>query len=170
MDFILFPVRTVRNDKNGKEHGKFTEWYENGQKSTEENYKDGELDGKSTRWIHRMVRKRDGKRTSWYGITEGNYNDGKNDGIWTEWYKSGQKQSERNYKDGKEHGSKTHYSYYENGQKKQEEKFSIRPPKVWYVKDGKFTSWYESGNIRTEATYKDGVCISGRRQNKINCY
>ena len=29
------------NYKDGKRHGKWTEWYENGQKQFEENYKDG---------------------------------------------------------------------------------------------------------------------------------
>ena len=34
----------------GKEYRKKTYWYENGQKSSERNYKDGELEGKETEW------------------------------------------------------------------------------------------------------------------------
>ena len=37
--------RRERNYKDGKEDGLCTEWYQNGQKFVEENYKDGKLDG-----------------------------------------------------------------------------------------------------------------------------
>ena len=36
--------------KNGRKDGKWTWWYENGQKKREKNYKDGKLDGKDTDW------------------------------------------------------------------------------------------------------------------------
>jgi len=38
------------NYKDGDLDGKWTEWYENGQKSLEANYKDGDLDGKVAYW------------------------------------------------------------------------------------------------------------------------
>ena len=41
-------------------------WYENGQKNTELNYKDGKLDGQQTEWNE------NGQKES-----EGNYKDGK---------------------------------------------------------------------------------------------
>ena len=38
------------NYKDGKEEGKWTEWYANGQKWEESNYKDGKEEGKWTEW------------------------------------------------------------------------------------------------------------------------
>ena len=84
-----------------------TKFYENGQKSSEINYKDGKLHGLSTRWHE------NGKK-SW----EGNLKDGKVHGLSTSWYEDGQKKTEINWKDGKMHGLLTKWD--ENGQKKSE--------------------------------------------------
>jgi len=40
----------VKNYKDGKLDGLYTEWYENGQKVKEGNYKDGKDDGLYTEW------------------------------------------------------------------------------------------------------------------------
>ena len=81
-------------------------WYrENGQKDTEGTYKDGELDGKWTRWHE------NGQKSS-----EGTYKDGKEDGLWTLWYENGQKESERTYKDGELDGLWTYWD--EDGNKR----------------------------------------------------
>ena len=71
--------------------GKATSLYENGQKWSEANFKDGKLDGLAVGWHE------NGQKES-----EVNFKDGKFHGLWTEWHKNGQKKSERNYKDGKE--------------------------------------------------------------------
>ena len=78
-----------RTSKDGKENGLWTEWYENGQKEEEGTWKDGERDGLHTRWSP------NGKESS-----EVLYNDGKQDGLRTYWYANGQKWYERTYKDG----------------------------------------------------------------------
>ena len=82
-----------RTSKDGKENGLWTEWYENGQKEEEGTWKDGERDGLHTRWSP------NGKESS-----EVLYNDGKQDGLRTYWYANGQKWHERTYKDGEEDG------------------------------------------------------------------
>jgi antitoxin component YwqK of YwqJK toxin-antitoxin module len=43
-------VKSLGEIWGGKRDGKYTLWYENGQKSAEGNYKDGRLDGKSAVW------------------------------------------------------------------------------------------------------------------------
>jgi len=65
-------------------------YYEDGQISSERNYKDGQLDGKLTRYYE------NGQIEE-----EVNYKDGKKDGKWTIYYENGQIEGERNYKDGK---------------------------------------------------------------------
>ena len=83
------------------------EYYENGQKQSQLNFKDGKMDGLGTRWY------RNGQMEK-----EVTYRDGKKDGLLTEWYGNGQKRLELNYKDGKEDGLTT--LWYENGKKQGE--------------------------------------------------
>jgi antitoxin component YwqK of YwqJK toxin-antitoxin module len=65
-------------------------WYhENGQKSDERTYKDGEFDGISTLWYENGQKE-----------YEGTWKDGKEDGLETWWYKNGQKWEKSTYKDG----------------------------------------------------------------------
>jgi len=152
--------------KEGKKDGKWTDWYENGQKSFEQTYKDGELDGLYTAW-YKNGQKRE----------EETYKDGENDGLSTVWYKNGQKWSETTYDFWKRpNGFITRW--YENGQKREEEtyknnKFDGLWTK-WYEngqkmeektykdgeRDGLWTSWYRNGQKQQEATYKDGELIS----------
>ena len=62
---------------------------------------------------------------------EGNYKDSKPDGKWTFWKRNGQKDEERNYKDG-DLVDKTIFKYS-----------------------------YFTGHLKSEKKYKDGECISG---------
>ena len=115
--------------KNGKQDGKWTYWWENGQKGAEETYKNGEFDGKSTSW-HENGQK----------MMEGNWKNGKPwDGKQILWHQNGQKQSELTIKDGEYDGKWT--AWYENGQKELEGIF----------KDGEVieaSAWDEDGNMK----------------------
>ena len=81
--------------KDGELDGLFTYWYENGQMREEETYKDGELDGLSTTWYE------NGQKEG-----EGNLKDGESDGLWTGWYENGQKSGEITFKDGEKISAK----------------------------------------------------------------
>jgi hypothetical protein len=131
--------------ENGKliTHKEF-KWYENGQKKSEVNYKDGEKDGFWTEWYE------NGQKGEEY-----TYKDGKQDGLVTQWYENGQMSYEGT---GKPDGLSTYW--YENGQKKYEGTF-----KDW-KRDGLFTSWYENGQKWSEVTYKDGKEISKKEWNE----
>ena len=84
--------------KNGiKWTGTLTSWYENGQKKSEETYKDGK--GALTWWNVGDLR-----------IIDGNYKDGMMDGKWTFWYANGQKALEGAYKSGYRDGKWTYWS------------------------------------------------------------
>ena len=87
--------------KDGKEYGKSTQWYENGQKWYEWNYRHGKFHGKQTMWHS------NGQKS-----LETNYKSNKSkviavmmgaklDGKQTWWYENGQIMSEVIYKDGK---------------------------------------------------------------------
>ena len=73
--------------KDGKLDGKWTFWYENGQKQLEANYKPYEVLAEDCR----------AKRSSPYIFPAKDSKDGK----WTEWYENGQKKLEQNYKCGR---------------------------------------------------------------------
>ena len=82
-------IWTKRNYKDtSKTHGLSAEWYLNGQKEWEGNYKDGLRDGLWTEWYENGQKK-----------SEKNYKDGRQDGLSTGWYENGQKRWESNYKD-----------------------------------------------------------------------
>jgi len=103
-----------------REEGYWIYWYENGQKESEGNYKDGKKDGF---WIY------------WYENgqkdLEGNYKNGKKDGFWISWYENGKlnemKESEGIWEYGKQDGfwvfwdkdnKKELEEYWENGKKR----------------------------------------------------
>jgi antitoxin component YwqK of YwqJK toxin-antitoxin module len=127
--------------KDGMKEGKWTWWYENGQKETEGNYSGGKPDGEYTAW-----HKNGQIRLAW------NYkkNAGFADGKMTMWYENGQKEHEENYVDGNNNGKRT--LWYENGQKQYEGNYKDDK------RVGKWTHWYYDGQIQTEATYKDDEC------------
>jgi antitoxin component YwqK of YwqJK toxin-antitoxin module len=102
---------TYKNKIPVKE-GKWTHWYNNGQKKSEGNYRVGYVDYTDSASLNK-----DGKWTEWHKNgqkkSEGSYKlkaeDWKvsashKDGKWTTWYENGDKESEENYKDGVEHG------------------------------------------------------------------
>jgi antitoxin component YwqK of YwqJK toxin-antitoxin module len=102
---------TYLQDRNGIKYevnsevgytGKYVEWWSNGQKEYEGNFKDGIEGGFSTSWYENGQKR-----------YEGNYKDGELDGLWTSWYENGQKRYEENWKDGKLDG---HTKWDEDGE------------------------------------------------------
>lgn len=75
--------------RDGKPEGKWAFWYKNGQKWTEFECRDGKPDGKSTTWYENGQKKSEGERRN--GIDEG---EGKG------WYENGQKSFVGEMRDG----------------------------------------------------------------------
>jgi antitoxin component YwqK of YwqJK toxin-antitoxin module len=123
--------------------GKYFEFHDNGQKKSEENFKDGKPHGIGFSWYENGQKK-----------VEANLKDGKPDGLSVYWYENGQKQAEINYKDGKPHG--IGFNWYENGQKEAEG--NHKDGKM----DGLVVSWHENGQKMMETNYKDNELISGK--------
>jgi len=98
------------NYKEGKFNGLKTGWYENGQKKYTANFKDGKKNGFSTAWYE------NGQKSG-----EANYKDGKENGLWIIWYKNGQTRAKTTYKDGKLNGLSTGWN--KNGKKKYEKNY-----------------------------------------------
>jgi len=142
---------TYLQDRNGIKYevnqeepfsGKYVEYHKNGhgQKQSEENYKNGGLDGLVTGWFE------NGQK----GF-ERNFRNGEEEGLWTEWYENGQKNWEGNYKNGNLEGLWT--EWFKNGQKKYE--LHLKGGK----KEGLFTTYDEEGSVIKTETYKDGELV-----------
>lgn len=86
--------------KNGKKHGKFAKWYESGEKEEEGELFEDNDHGTITHWY------KDGK-------VKGKGTFDKGTGTWTEYYPDGRKKAVGTYKDGKVHGKVVEWN--ENG-------------------------------------------------------
>jgi TPR repeat protein len=70
-------------------HGPSTSWYPSGQKESELNYKDGNLNGKAIYWYESGIKQ-----------IQKNYKNNELDSLYEEWYESGQIMFEIHYKNG----------------------------------------------------------------------
>jgi len=136
-------------------------FYDNGQKKSEKNLKNGKLDGQSLYWHSNgqmftkwnfLEDREDGKFTKWDQngklISQGNYKEGKKDGKWISWYENGNTKLEQNFSNGKLFGKSI--EWHENGQKEAEGYFNTPE------KDGYWITWYSSGQKKTQGNYKEG--------------
>jgi hypothetical protein len=74
-------------------HGKYINWFESGQESSEQNYRNGKIEGRTTYWHE------NGKKSS-----QGMYHYNYPVGTWVSWHKNGQKESSCNYVNGEKEG------------------------------------------------------------------
>jgi len=145
-------------------HGKNTEWYENGKVKDQSFYVDDEIDGVSTGWYE-----------SGQKLDETNTKNGLNHGKWTSWYEDGQKCNESTYINGSREGKWTHWMI--DGQIDSEDFFKDDKLegrcRTWYkngqidldvnwkngMRDGKYTRWYKNGEIEWSGEYKNGEIV-----------
>ena len=124
--------------KSGHQEGEWTYWHDNGTVNRKVTYKDGQPDG--TWEVHRA----DGSLAA-----SRSFKGGKRDGTWTIYDDTG-KQPLRveNYSDGKADGEWK--IWFPNGQMQRVITFKAG------VREGKANEWDEKGNKRIEMTYVDG--------------
>ena len=100
--------------------------------------------------------------------TESNYKDGKQDGLQFEWHENGQKSWKGNFKGGKPNG--LWVNWHENGQKQLEENY--KDGKAYGVK----MEWHPNGQKKMEGNFKDnkayGLWVSwhenGQKKKEVN--
>ena len=136
--------------------GKVFDFYENGQKKLDGNYRNGLMNGKWTYYhengqIYVQGRFIDGDGSNLSELSGVPFNG--RTGRWNGWFKNGQKKSEGTYRNGNLIGK--YETWFENGQKWYEGTFKNGEL------DGVRTEWYENGQKSSEVTYKDG---------KFNCF
>jgi len=146
--------KLLANCINGKWDGKYTEWFDNGNKKHEGFYKDGQPEGMHTTWYD-----------NGQICNTTPYKSGKITGKYVEWYNDGKKKVEGNFLDGKKNGDCIFFD--ENGQIIQ----TINYKNDISLKDynyknghpnGIWSEWSETGEKKSELTYQDGTKISGK--------
>ena len=160
-------------DSNFSHHdGLQTEWYENGQKWAELNYRDGKLDGLAVYWhengqkmleenynddklISAMSWKFNGEKCRVTNVKNGN-------GVLVRYNEDGSESIRYTYKDGVLHGLLT--NWYDNGQK------FVEGFNKDYKRDGLWTTWHENGQKKRKQTTRTasgtGFKLSGTRTGK----
>ena len=155
-----------RDKKLKRQNGLHTRYYDNGQILSEEHYQDGKIDGKWTFWYENGQKKLEANFKPYEALAEDcraersspyifPARDSK-DGKWTEWYENGQKKLEQNYKCGRVIGKWT--TWDENGQKTFEGNYKDGgiPGIRFAIREGKWTLWDENGQLMEENYYKNG--------------
>lgn len=144
-----------------KENGKCTYWYENGNKQSEFNLKNGIQEGLRTEWYSNGNKK-----------GEVNFVKGIENGVKTYYYESGSKMKTETYVDGKlngitidyaKNGNKISECTYENG-------ILVGPYKEWYDNGKpKFEGQFKNGRKNGDWTFYDlsGKPINGKYKNDI---
>jgi antitoxin component YwqK of YwqJK toxin-antitoxin module len=124
--------------KNGRQHGEWTYWYDNGQVCRKVTYREGQPDGS---WD---VHSADGAV-----IAKRSYKNGKRDGTWVVYDKTGkQPLREEQYSEGKADG--TWKVWFPSGQLQTQMGFKQGN------RHGAVLIWDEKGNKRAELNYVDG--------------
>jgi antitoxin component YwqK of YwqJK toxin-antitoxin module len=124
--------------KDGKQQGEWTYWYDNGQVCRKVNYLDGQPDGS---WD---VFNADGAV-----IAKRSYKNGKRDGTWVVYDKTGKQQlREEQYTDGK--GDGVWKTWFPTGQQKTQIGLKMG------TRHGPAIEWDEKGTKRAEIPYVDG--------------
>ena len=150
------------NYRKGLMNGEWTYYHENGQIHAQGRFIDG--DGSNPSELTGIpFNGRSGRWKFWYEngqkSTEGTYRNGNLIGKYEKWFKNGtEKWEEYNNDDGTRDSTKLTILWYENGQKQFEGywKNTDDTTSVW---DGKYTEWYENGQKGLEVTFKDGELI-----------
>ena len=123
-----------------KQNGEYKEWDKNDNLLLDENYKNGEQDGKSIKYNSRL---KNGQIEM-----ESNYKDGLANGKTIVYHNNGEIHFDMNFKDGLLDGKRI--SKFTNGQIELESNYKNGK------QDGKETRYYRSGQIELESNYKDG--------------
>ena len=140
-------IKVLGQLKDGKP-SRLTQWYENGQKGSEEINKAGK--NVTARWYENGNKaerftvingQKHGPWTSWYenGLkkAELNWEGGELEGLYTLWYDNGLKAKEGSFKDGK--GGLDFLTWWrENGLKKEGTKFKLSDAQRDAIKEGQF--------------------------------
>lgn len=123
--------------RDGRWHGEFRRWFEDGRPNRLLHYVEGEQEGPQ------MVWRRNGT-PKWRRTVR----DGRDHGRVVRWYENGNRRFEGDYVDGLRHGVVT--TWYENGQKESEIRYERGE------REGPWIQWYDNGQKESAGALRDG--------------
>jgi antitoxin component YwqK of YwqJK toxin-antitoxin module len=188
----LLETKSYYLDASGKQvlHGPDIEFFENGKKWRESEYRHGKREGLLIEWSHLTGEK----------VLEETYHADRREGLAVEWYFKDVKRSECTYRGDRivgkrlywgtngrlqveevydEWGVLTEYTaWHDNGTRAKHGKFKGRWRDVWggpYLagrRDGTWTYWDQGGNVLAEGQWRDGkpwegTCIVPRKMGSL---
>jgi antitoxin component YwqK of YwqJK toxin-antitoxin module len=123
--------------RNGKRHGRWSEWYDDGRPRAEGDYYHGEKHGRWTYWyeggqIHES----------------GEYQYGRRENLWTSWYENGRKEGVGYFRNSRGEGRTT--LWYPDG------KVAAEGELVDDLREGLWLEWHENGQLASRGTYHYG--------------
>ena len=124
--------------EGGARVGRWSFWYDGGQRLAEGAYADGKRSGTWTWWYESGTR-----------LRRGTYEDGRSDGLWTEWYANGNRRQQSGYAEGIAHGR--YISWYESGTHRREGPVRHGQP------EGRWTFWHENGQRAARGEFHLGL-------------
>lgn len=155
--------------KEGKKHGQFEQWYDDGETRHREliatfdqdkyvnDYKEWYENGKKSIVGYYIGGKEQGRYTEWHEsgkkALRAKYINGKPDGWYREWHDNGKKALKIKFEDGKVNGKWT--QWYRNGNKEMRLKYINGIPR------GRAKFWFEDGTLRGEGIVKSEVVGGG---------
>ena len=135
----------VYSDDSELKHGPYIEFYQNGGKFVEGQYRNNKKTGDWKFW---------GKNAKL--VKTETYRDGKLDGSWTLLREDGSKERSESFKDGKRDGKWIFYDPAGKNQPVEQHEYKADG------RDGTWVRWYPNGNKQSEEHYTNGV-IDGQQ-------
>ena len=149
----------------GRKHGKFEQWYDDGDKRHREliatfdqdkyvdHYKEWYENGRKSIIGFYIDGKEHGKYTEWYEngqkSLKAKFINGEPDGWYTQWHANGKKALKIKYAEGKENGTWT--QWYENGRKEMVIGYVNGIPR------GRAKFWFPDGSVKGEGIVRNEV-------------
>tara|TARA_S200000501_G_scaffold339572_1_gene347313 strand:+ start:787 stop:1410 length:624 start_codon:yes stop_codon:yes gene_type:complete len=154
------------------------EYYSNGQKKVEINFKNKEKNGIVRGWdiLGKLEREeyyindlKNGLCIYWFSNGQKKeeviFKNGKKNGLFSGWYQNGNKRCEINYINDDRDGLSIYW--YQNGSKKGEENWKLGLP------IGRWSEWHDNGKVFSEGVFRLGKLISkscwDETGSKIDC-
>jgi len=131
-------IKSEEEWREGRKHGSWTSWYENGKTSYLASWQQGQLNGPAQAWHD------NGSRSAEYSFAKGEKH-----GIEVNWFREGGEQYRMDeFVAGRKNGIETRW--YPNGNKQDETHWKEGR------RSGKQTSWHPHGAVLEERSYVDG--------------
>ena len=151
-------IKSEEEWREGRKHGSWTSWYENGKTSYLASWEQGQLNGPAQAWHDNGSRsaeysfekgEKHGIEVNWFREGGEQYRmdefvEGRKNGVETRWYRNGNKQDESHWKEGRRYGKQT--SWHPHGAVLEERSYL----------NGSWQRWHANGIKAAQGQHENG--------------